>query len=114
MAIAEPGSDPTPWDEGLQNERTRLAWSRTVLSGLVCGLVVARLLATVSVTLSILTAVLALGAATSIGEVSLRRFRRHGHALTAGRTVGDGRAPAVAVVLLGGTAVAALGYVFLA
>ena len=113
MPITEPNCDPAPSDDGLQNERTRLAWSRTVLSGLACGLVVARLLATVSLTLALLTGILALGAATSIGGVSLRRFRRHGHALTAGRPVGDGRAPALAVVLLSGTAVAALGYVFL-
>lgn len=114
MASAGPGFDPAPWDPGLQNERTRLAWSRTMLSGLACALVVARLLATVSVTLAILTGVSALGTATAIGAVSIRRFRRHGHALPAGRPVGDGRAPAIAVVLLSGSALAALGYVFLA
>ncbi len=113
MTRSGPGSDPAPWDVGLQNERTRLAWSRTVLSGLACGLVVARLLAMASVTLAVLAGVSSLATATVIGAVSIRRFRRHGHALSAGRAVGDGRAPALAAVLLSGTALAALGYVFL-
>ena len=45
---------------GLQNERTGLAWQRTMLSGLTCSVLVARLLASVSTTLAVIIGLLAL------------------------------------------------------
>lgn len=99
---------------GLQNERTGLAWQRTMLSGLTCGLLVARLLADASLTLAILTGVLSLGTAAAFGLVALRRFRLNALALEQRHPVGDGRSPALASVLLGLTAVGAIGFVLLA
>ena len=49
-----------PWDPGLQNERTGLAWQRTMLAGLVCSLLVARLLAEVWLPLAVLVGLAAL------------------------------------------------------
>ena len=106
--------DPAPWDAGLQNERTGLAWQRTMLSGLASGLLVARLLADVSVTLAIVTGVLALGTSAAFGWVALRRFRLNARALHEGRHLDDGRPPALATALLVLTALAATGYVLLA
>lgn len=105
--------DPPPWDAGLQNERTGLAWQRTMLSGLTCALLVARLLAGVSLALAILTGVLALGASAGFGWVALRRFRLNAQALAAGRHLDDARPAALATGLLVVTALAAAGYVVL-
>ncbi len=105
--------DPQPWDVGLQNERTGLAWQRTMLSGLTCGLVVARLLAEVSLTLAVATGVLALATTTAFGWLALRRFRRTARDLVDGRPVGDGRPPALASLLLVVTGLGAAAYVLL-
>ena len=105
--------EPPPWDVGLQNERTGLAWQRTMLSGLACGLIVARLLAGVSLTLAILTGVVSLGAAAAFGWVALRRFRLNVRALATGRYLDDARPAALAAALLVLTALAAAGYVLL-
>jgi hypothetical protein len=69
-----------PWDPGLQNERTGLAWQRTMLSGLTCGVLVARVLAEVSVGLAILTGLLALLSTAALGWL-----RSAGSAATPGR-----------------------------
>lgn len=105
---------PPPWDAGLQNERTGLAWQRTMLSGLACGLLVTRLVATLSLTLAILTGALALAATVAFAWAALRRFRLNGEALLHGGTLGDGVPPALAAALLALTGLGALGYVLLA
>ena len=105
---------PPPWDTGLQNERTGLAWQRTMLSGLACGLLVTRLLAELSPALAVLTGALALGATAAFGWAALRRFRLNAEALVRGGILGDGRPAALAVVLLSLTGLGALGFVLLA
>jgi len=105
--------DPPPWDAGLQHERTGLAWQRTMLSGLACGLLVARLLAGVSLTLAIVTGLCALGAAAAFGGVALHRFRLTARALAAGRYLDDARPAALATGLLVVTALGAVAYVLL-
>jgi uncharacterized membrane protein YidH (DUF202 family) len=92
--------DLPPWDPGLQNERTELAWQRTLLSGLAWGLLVARLLADVSLALAILTGVLATGTSATFAWTAMRRFRRDARALDVGGTLGDGRPCALAALLL--------------
>jgi uncharacterized membrane protein YidH (DUF202 family) len=82
-----------PWDPGLQNERTGLAWQRTMLAGLTCGLLVARLLASLSVGLAIAVGVAALLATAALGWLAILRFRTANLALHTGQPLGDGRAP---------------------
>ena len=105
--------EPPPWDVGLQNERTGLAWQRTMLAGLACGLLVARLLASVSLTLAVLTGLLALGAAAAFGGVAIRRFHLNARALVAGGRLGDGRPAALAALLLALTGLGGMAYVLL-
>lgn len=111
MAFSE---GPPPWDTGLQNERTGLAWQRTMLSGLAGGLLVARLLVPLSLALALVTGALALGTTAAFGWAALRRFRLNAEALAHGGSLGDGRPPALAALLLGLTGLGALGYVLLA
>ena len=100
----------SPWDPGLQNERTGLAWQRTMLAGLTCGLLVARLLASLSVALAIAVGVAALLVTAALGWLAILRFRTANLALHAERPVGDGRAPLLITGLMLVTALGALLY----
>jgi uncharacterized membrane protein YidH (DUF202 family) len=97
-----------PWDSGLQNERTGLAWQRTMLAGLTCSLLVARLLAEVFVVLAILTGFVALLVTAALGWMAIARFRRNSHALHASRPIGDARPQALISVVVALTALGAL------
>ena len=97
-----------PWDSGLQNERTGLAWQRTMLAGLLCNLLVARLLAEILLPLAIVTGLGSLLATAALGWVAIRRFRRTDDALHAQRPIGDGRPPALISGVVTLTAVGAL------
>ncbi|HLL61864.1 MAG TPA: DUF202 domain-containing protein [Propionibacteriaceae bacterium] len=107
-------STAPPWDPGLQNERTGLAWQRTMLAGLVCSLLVTRLLAELSPLLAVLTGLAALLATAGLGWMAIRRFRRHSTALHAQRPIGDGRPQALISVVVALTAVGALVFAVLA
>lgn len=98
---------PRPWDPGLQNERTGLAWQRTLLSGLACGLVVARLLAPVSWAAALVTGLLAVLGTAALGVLALHRFRRNDAAVRQQQPLADGRSPLLLTGLVTVTALAA-------
>jgi uncharacterized membrane protein YidH (DUF202 family) len=100
-----------PWDPGLQNERTGLAWQRTMLAGLTCSLLVARLLASISLLLSVILGLGALLCTAGLGWVAIRRFRLNNLAIHQEEALGDGRANALLSLLVVMTALGALLYV---
>jgi uncharacterized membrane protein YidH (DUF202 family) len=103
-----------PWDPGLQNERTGLAWQRTMLAGLTCSLLVARLLASISIFLAVIIGLLALLCTAGLGWMAIRRFRLNSLAIHQEEALGDGKANALLSMLVVMTAVAALLYVTVA
>ena len=103
-----------PWDPGLQNERTGLAWQRTMLAGLTCSLLVARLLASVSIFLSVILGLMAWLCTAGLGWLAIRRFRLNNLAIHREEALGDGKANALLSVLVVLTAVGALLYVSVA
>jgi len=100
-------------DPGLQNERTGLAWQRTLLSGLTCSVLVVRLLASVSVTLAVIIGLLGLLATAALGWLAIGRFRRNHSALVVEQVYGDARSSALLSLLVVLAALGALGYVAL-
>ena len=103
-----------PWDPGLQNERTGLAWQRTMLAGLTCGLLVARLLASISLTVAIIIGLLALLCTAGLGYVAIRRFRLNSMAIHREEGLGDGKANALISILVVTTALGGLLYIAVA
>jgi uncharacterized membrane protein YidH (DUF202 family) len=100
-----------PWDPGLQNERTGLAWQRTMLAGLTCSVLVARLLASVSVLLSVIIGLLALLCTAGLGYVAIRRFRLNNAAVHREEALGDGKVNALTCLLVVLTAIGGLLYI---
>jgi uncharacterized membrane protein YidH (DUF202 family) len=103
-----------PWDPGLQNERTGLAWQRTMLAGLTCSLLVSRLLASISPTLAVMIGLLALLCTAGLGYVAIRRFQLISMAIHREEALGDGKANALICMLVVITALAALVYISIA
>jgi uncharacterized membrane protein YidH (DUF202 family) len=103
-----------PWDPGLQNARTGLAWQRTMLAGLTCSLLVARLLASISIFLSVIIGLVALLCTAGLGWLAIRRFRLNNLAIHREEALGDGRANALLSMLVMTTALGALLYLSVA
>lgn len=98
-------------DPTLPVERTRLAWQRTVLAGVVCLLVALRLLAEVSVPL-----VVAIGLATLLGIMFLvaTAIRRRVRGRVMDTDTAIGRNAALLTALVSAACVAGIAYVLLA
>ncbi|MVA75429.1 DUF202 domain-containing protein [Auraticoccus sp. F435] len=88
------------FDPGAQNERTRLAWQRTLLSLVVCGLVVARLLATRALLAGMAVALVTVTLGVLLGLQTRRRYLAADSALRTSATLPDGRDALVLVLLL--------------
>ena len=102
-------SEPSEiWDRGVQNERTSLAWTRSILSCFGCALLLARLAANTSWIIGAVIALAALALALAAVRVSARRYRQAASALSADEPLPDGTLPAIIValvLLIGGAAV---------
>ena len=103
-----------PWDSGLQNERTGLAWQRTMLAGLTCSLLVARLLAEVSVVLAVLIGLVALLTTAALGWMAISRFRSNSLALHVQQPVGGARPQLLISLVVTLTALGALLFALVA
>jgi len=87
-------------DRGLQNERTALAWQRTVLSGMACALIAARLLALASWPAALTTGVAAVACSAALAAMGRERFRSNSRALAAHTALADARAPLLLTLLV--------------
>ena len=81
---------PEVWDVGLQNERTALAWNRSLLSSLGCLLLLARLALDVTSALGIALAVIAVVLGMAAGWVRGHRYHDAAHALAREHDLPDG------------------------
>jgi uncharacterized membrane protein YidH (DUF202 family) len=85
----------TPWDPGLQNERTALAWIRSSLALLGAALIVVRVAATTTPALAVILAVASLLLAGYSLASAAHRYRRVNRLLGTGTPLPDGQLPAV-------------------
>ena len=109
--MTTPEIGPPPWDPGMQNERTRLAWQRTTLAGLTCTLLVARLVAEWSLALAIVLGLAALVSSAALGWFSSRRYLDNRAALYAAGRLAGARSHVVLALLVLVTALGAGLYV---
>jgi uncharacterized membrane protein YidH (DUF202 family) len=100
----------TPWDPGLQLERTTLAWLRTTLAFIVGGIVVLRVIAHRNIVLASVGMALILPLAGFITWLSWRRHQRSEHRLRADAPLPDGVLPAAVATL--GVLVGCVGVAF--
>ena len=109
--MTTPDATQPPWDPGMQNERTRLAWQRTTLAGLTCSLLVARLVAERSLVLAIAVGLAALASSAVLGRFSSRRYLDNQAALYVAGILAGGRSHLVLSLLVLVTALGAGSYV---
>lgn len=89
------------FDDGAQNERTALAWTRTALALLVGVVLATRLAAEPLGVVAVVFGVVVAPIPVAILALARRRYRRSHEALHAERALPDGKLPAlVAVVAL--------------
>lgn len=69
------GSPTSLWDEGAQNERTALAWTRTALALLTAGLIVSRFAQLREPALGLIVAITVVVLAAWVLVLSMRRYR---------------------------------------
>ena len=102
----------TPYDPGLQNERTSLAWTRTGLALLMAVLLASRItigqLGVVTVIFTIFTLPLAVNVLVSAG----RRYRISRRALESATPLPDARLPVAVTVLVLSLAAIELIYLY--
>lgn len=89
----------SPWDPGLQIERTTLAWSRTALAFVVGAAVLIRLLARTDIVFAAVCAALTLPLVVVITWLTWRRYRRDERSLHRGAPLSDGALPAAVTAL---------------
>lgn len=100
-----------PWDPGLQNERTALAWSRTVLSAYGASLLVGRLLLDQALVLALALTGCSTVLAGVLAGLARRRYRLSDARLRRGEGLPGAMLPAVTgalVLVVGVMALAAL------
>lgn len=102
-----------PWDPGLQNERTHLAWVRTTLALLAGTLLLARVAAGTSAALSSAMDVLGLLAGATGWVLAAARFRHTQDALYGRRRMPGGALPLVVVAQFLILGIGATAYVLL-
>ncbi|MET0694926.1 MAG: DUF202 domain-containing protein [Propionibacteriaceae bacterium] len=95
----------------MQNERTRLAWQRTILSGLTCSLLVARLLAELALGLAIAVGLVAILSSAALGLFSTRRYLTNQIALHGHGRIAAARTQLVLTALVVVTAIGGIWYV---
>jgi len=104
-----------PWDEGLQNERTALAWVRSTLALLGTALLVARIAFNHELYGgAAICAVTVVFGAWTLRMIAAQRHRRSTAALHGGQPLPDGRLPAATSVFVLAVAVSALLLVIVA
>ena len=105
-----PRAPRVPWDPGLQNERTALAWMRSGLALLGAALILARISAELQAIPSVALSAVCVVLASQVVIGAAARYRRAAAALKTRQPLPDGRLPAAiaAVTTLMGIAVVAV------
>jgi uncharacterized membrane protein YidH (DUF202 family) len=113
MSGSEQTPHPEPWDHGLQNERTALAWTRTGLALLATGLIMVRVMGSTAPVLATALAVTSVVLAGWTLTAATRRYRRAGRRLASAAPLPDGQLPALITVLTTGIGGAGLVFIIL-